>query len=253
MNILSISVIDEFIRDIPYIQIIGILLIAVLSFVLYIFIDHLMKKHEKGRSEDGDDSTKDSETETVSDKANRKLNNKIKELNKDLSSKDAEIKELKEKLSSKDAMIDELNKKIFSLEETIRTYEKSKDKGDQKEHSNSSQQTMSPKGPAQVLETSNSLSGYSELTVLNGRLVKAESEHTVYYRSWRKKNKMFFEFVNNDRTRKAINNRTIIIEPFCIKQDDSKSPDLSEEIETKVPGILNEDYSIFKKAEIIYK
>ena len=239
MNILSISVIDEFIRDIPYIQIIGILLIAVLSFVLYIFIDHLMKKHEKGRSEDGDDSTKDSETETVSDKANRKLNKKIKELNKDL--------------SSKDAMIDELNKKIFSLEETIRTYEKSKDKGDQKEHSNSSQQTMSPKGPAQVLETSNSLSGYSELTVLNGRLVKAESEHTVYYRSWRKKNKMFFEFVNNDRTRKAINNRTIIIEPFCIKQDDSKSPDLSEEIETKVPGILNEDYSIFKKAEIIYK
>ena len=239
MNILSISVIDEFIRDIPYIQIIGILLIAVLSFVLYIFIDHLMKKHEKGRSEDGDDSTKDSETETVSDKANRKLNKKIKELNKDLSSKDAEI--------------NELNKKIFSLEETIRTYEKSKDKGDQKEHSNSSQQTMSPKGPAQVLETSNSLSGYSELTVLNGRLVKAESEHTVYYRSWRKKNKMFFEFVNNDRTRKAINNRTIIIEPFCIKQDDSKSPDLSEEIETKVPGILNEDYSIFKKAEIIYK
>ena len=251
MNILSISIIDEFLKGIPYIQVIGILLIFVLFFVLYIFIDNLMKKHEKGLGEDGDDSTKDSENETVSDKANHKLNNKNKELNKELSNKDAKIKELKEELSSKDAKIDELNKRISSLEKTIRTYEKSKDKGNQKEHSN--QQTMSPKGPAQVLETSYSLSGYSELTVLNGRLVKAESEHTVYYRSWRKKNKMFFEFVNNDRTRKAINNRTIIIEPFCIKQDDSKSPDLSEEIETKVPGILNEDYSIFKKAEIIYK
>ena len=93
---------------------------------------------------------------------------------------------------------------------------------------------------------------FIELAVINGSLVKEESEQT-YYRAWREKGQLLFEFVNNDRTRKAINNRTIIIEPFCIKLESSKSPDNSEEIETKTPGILNEDYTIRRKAEIIYK
>lgn len=101
--------------------------------------------------------------------------------------------------------------------------------------------------------SSNSLLDYSDLTVLNGILKKAEPDQIVYYRSWEKNGKLLYEFVNNERTRKAINNRSVIIEPFCIKREDSKSPDASEEIETIDPGILNEDYSIIKKAVIIYK
>ena len=93
---------------------------------------------------------------------------------------------------------------------------------------------------------------YIELAVINGCLVKEESEQT-YYRAWRENGPILFEFVNNDRTRKAINNRTIIVEPFCIKLESSRSPDVSEKIETKTPGILNDDYTLRKKAEIIYK
>ena len=91
------------------------------------------------------------------------------------------------------------------------------------------------------------------LTPLEGPLVEAGPEHAVYYRAWRKDGKFYFEFVNNDRTKKAINNRTSIIEPFCEKVESSKSPDDSEMIATITPGLLNDDYTVIDKAKIEYK
>ena len=91
------------------------------------------------------------------------------------------------------------------------------------------------------------------LTVLEGPLVEAAPEHAVYYKAWKNKGNIYFEFVNNDRTKKAINNRTSIIDPFCDKVESSKSPDNSEMVSTITPGLLNDDYSVLEKAKIEYK
>ena len=51
----------------------------------------------------------------------------------------------------------------------------------------------------------------------------------------------------------AINNRSILIEPFCIKMEKSISPDEADMVETKIPGILSDDFTVIEKAKIIYK
>ena len=91
------------------------------------------------------------------------------------------------------------------------------------------------------------------LTVKNGLFAEADSNGVYYYKTWTAKGKKLFEFVNNDRTLKAINNRSILIEPFCIKMEKSISPDEAAMIETIEPGILSDDYTVEEKAKIIYK
>ena len=97
------------------------------------------------------------------------------------------------------------------------------------------------------------ISNIRYLTVLEGPLVEAGPEHVVYYKAWKKGGVIYFEFVNNDRTKKAINNRTSIIDPFCEKVESSKSPDDSEKVITITPGLLDNDYSVIEKARIEYK
>ena len=169
-------------------------------------------------------------------------------LEKQLSGKNEEIESLQSQLSKKEKEIESLRSQIKAL--SNRNIKPSYDSNKQEDY-NEKKDVDENKNT-----NSNPLVGqlnYIELAVINGNLVKAESEQTTYYRAWMEKGQILFEFVNNDRTRKAINNRTIIIEPFCIKLEHSKSPDVSEEIETITPGILNDDYTLRKKAEIIYK
>jgi hypothetical protein len=87
----------------------------------------------------------------------------------------------------------------------------------------------------------------------NGNLIHCEEGYPAYYRAWKEKEKIKFEFVNSDRTKKAINNRSTFIEPFCNKTEESKLPDESDHIETITPGILNDDYTVNVKAVIRYK
>jgi len=94
---------------------------------------------------------------------------------------------------------------------------------------------------------------YEDYTVSDEKLIKAGPEHIVYYKVWRENEKLRFSFVNNDRTMKAINNRDFFIEPFCEKMENSTPPNQANRIETIEPGYLNSDYSISKKAKIIYK
>ena len=169
-------------------------------------------------------------------------------LEKQLSGKNEEIESLQSQLSKKDKEIESLRSQIKAL--SNRNIKPSYDSNKQEDY-NEKKDVDENKNT-----NSNPLVGqlnYIELAVINGNLVEAESEQTTYYRAWRENGQILFEFVNNDRTRKAINNRTIIIEPFCIKLEYSKSPDVSVEIETITPGFLNDDYTLRKKAEIIYK
>ena len=87
----------------------------------------------------------------------------------------------------------------------------------------------------------------------DGNLIHCEEGYPVYYRAWKERERINFEFVNSDRTKKAINNRSTFIEPFCNKIEDSKLPDESDFIDTITPGILNDDYTVKEKAVIRYK
>ena len=105
------------------------------------------------------------------------------------------------------------------------------------------------------IDKERSLSTSNKLLTIggNGNLIHCEEGYPAYYRAWKEKEKIKFEFVNSDRTKKAINNRSTFIEPFCNKTEESKLPDESDFIETITPGILNDDYTVNVKAVIRYK
>ena len=94
---------------------------------------------------------------------------------------------------------------------------------------------------------------YTNLTISDGKLVEASIGQTAYYRSWLQKGKILFEF-NGERQRmkKAIYNRTAILDPFCLKDASSILPEEANYLETIHPGELDSDYNIIKKATIKY-
>lgn len=219
------------------------LLLLLLLLVLWIFID-TQRKNRKTKQTDEAGSTgmklglSDNERNLVSE--NLKLNSLVTKLQEEISTKDAQIKDWEDK--------------FFMLQKASQSYNGfNSGTLDTQKQELPEEEEKEDKVINKILEATEPQSSNMFFTVLNGNLVEAEPDQTIYYHCWKEKGKMLFEFVNNERTRKAINNRTVIIEPFCIKQEMSKSPDLSEVIETKIPGILNEDFTIFKKAEIIYK
>lgn len=92
---------------------------------------------------------------------------------------------------------------------------------------------------------------YINLTISDGKLVEASIGQTTYYRSWHHKDKIFFEFYCERNTmKKAIYNRTAILDPCCNKDASSVLPDEANYIETLRPGELDSDFNIIKKATI---
>ncbi|MCR5642258.1 MAG: hypothetical protein K6G32_02815 [Prevotella sp.] len=90
---------------------------------------------------------------------------------------------------------------------------------------------------------------YVSLTVTNGSLAVASSSQGSYYRAWNSNGKILFEFFS-DKTAKAINNRSVIIDPFCDKALESLSADDASNIETCQFGTLNNDYTLISKTII---
>lgn len=91
------------------------------------------------------------------------------------------------------------------------------------------------------------------LTVQDGKLIEANTEQAIYYKMWNEGNKNFFVFVNNERTKKAINNRTIIIEPFCDEVNSSKDPDKSNFVDVCKPGVITNNFTVVEKIKIQYR
>ena len=87
------------------------------------------------------------------------------------------------------------------------------------------------------------------LTVMNGSLVVASPSQGAYYRAWTSNGKILFEFFS-DKAAKAINNRSVIIEPFCDKDSASVPADQASNIETCQYGTLNSDYTLNTKTII---
>jgi len=90
---------------------------------------------------------------------------------------------------------------------------------------------------------------YIALTVTDGNLTIASTSQVSYYRAWKIDDDIFYEFYS-DKTAKAINNRSVIIEPFCEKDPASVPADQASHIETTIYGFLNKDYSVKTKTII---
>ena len=213
--------------------------------VIWVIIDTRRWNKQRNRERKKKNIDKDKINENID------LKKSNKELEEEISKKKDEIIMLKNKLSEKDNDIAILRRQIMELNKSSSMGYMSSNESNKQEDNNINNDSSGINKNSS--KTFVGHSNYYELAVINGNLVEAESEQTTYYRAWRENGQILFEFVNNDRTRKAINNRTIIIEPFCIKLEYSKSPDVSVEIETITPGFLNDDYTLRKKAEIIYK
>lgn len=90
---------------------------------------------------------------------------------------------------------------------------------------------------------------YTALTVTDGKLTLASPSQVSYYRAWEIEGDIFYEFYS-DKTAKAINNRSAIIEPFCEKEPTSIPADQASHVETVLYGFLNKDYSVKTKTTI---
>lgn len=227
-----------------FFKIIGGVFLFILVCVALIYIDSYRQNKKNEINENG-------RRTPLPEEKREKVRNiqDIKKENVDLKN---ELDEKKKEIEKKDDKIKLLNEELLRLRKESLNKSSSTSNSDSGNSDGNKEQESDQRGESEpIISDKNSI--YNDMTVANGSLVKAESEQTTYYRTWCEGGEILFEFVNNDRTRKAINNRTIIIEPFCIKLEYSKSPDSSEMVETITPGILNEDYSLRKKAEIIYK
>lgn len=94
---------------------------------------------------------------------------------------------------------------------------------------------------------------YIFLKAADRKLVESDVSSS-YYRAWIYENVLYYEF-HCDRTRiqKAINNRSVLVEPFSVKDGSSIEVDESTDILTTKPGRLDpESYEIIEKAIIKY-
>lgn len=236
-----------------YIIKIGVIAIVAIIF-LYIFIAILKKKSDfvdnskKKRKVDVQPSLALSEKELPTKFTKKQL--------KRVEKYEEKVDDLEKKNSELDKKVKELTNQIEILRKDIRAI--------QEKNTNSSPNASGNPSPiSNNVATKEKTNGQNEHPIVisyerltiggDGNLIHCEEGHQVYYKAWKEGERIKFEFVNNDRTKKAINNRSTYIEPFCNKIEDSKLPDESNYIDTITPGILNNDYSVKEKAVIRYK
>jgi len=166
------------------------------------------------------------------------------------------VDNLEKKNSELEKKVKELTNQLEALRKDIRIVQERDTKSSPSASKNSSPEfcDISNKRKANNENSHPIAISYERLTLGgDGNLVLCEEGYPVYYRAWKERERIKFEFVNSDRTKKAINNRSTFIEPFCNKTEESKFPDESDFIETITPGILNDDYTVKEKAVIRYK
>lgn len=94
---------------------------------------------------------------------------------------------------------------------------------------------------------------YTLLKISDEHLVEAMVNQQSYYRKWEFKGKYYYEFFcDSTKIGKAINNKSVIVEPFCEKDTASTSYDNAKSIETVHFGEIGADNAIIKKAIIKY-
>lgn len=172
-----------------------------------------------------------------------------KEFNKivgDMNDFDNDIESLESKIKKLELKHNKLSKEVCELEHLIKVSFKENETVKPSEKNVENKKTK-------IKEVKNIPErNYTNLTIRDTRLVKAEEYEQTYYRTWVEEGKFYFEFVEQERVQKVINNRYTIIEPFCDNSSDSNLPDESTQICVIQPGELNSDYNVIKKVVIKY-
>ncbi|MGM9799849.1 MAG: hypothetical protein ACI30M_04110 [Muribaculaceae bacterium] len=106
----------------------------------------------------------------------------------------------------------------------------------------------------QLKEEEGVFNAYILLSISDGRLVQASSSQTPYYRAWRQGGRLLYEFYcDSQKVKKAINNCSAIIAPFCLKDVKSVELNQAEAIKTVQFGELDSNYEILNKTIIKFK
>lgn len=92
---------------------------------------------------------------------------------------------------------------------------------------------------------------YVYLGVSDGQLIESNFLSS-YYRAWEYEGKTYYEFYcDESKMAKSINNRSVLIDPFCIKDESSIETAKAKRVETTVPGIIDISKKTILKQTII--
>lgn len=95
---------------------------------------------------------------------------------------------------------------------------------------------------------------YTNMAVSEGHLVPHTVGQTYYYHSWEYDGRYFFEFYcDQSKMTKAINNRSVLLEPFCQKEANSASVDEAKSVEIIEYGEIDKEFNIISKSVIRFK
>lgn len=95
---------------------------------------------------------------------------------------------------------------------------------------------------------------YTDLAVVDGKLVPWSMGKTSYYHYWEYEGRYFFEFFcEQTKAAKAINNRSAIIDPFCQKDSSSVAVDKANSMIIDKFGELDSELNVISKSIIIYQ
>lgn len=95
---------------------------------------------------------------------------------------------------------------------------------------------------------------YKALAVLDGKLTPCEIGQTQYYRCWEYEGRIFFEFYcDKSKAAKAVNNRSAILEPFCVKNPNSVPVDSAKSMIIEQFGEIDSNYNIISKLHIKFE
>lgn len=89
---------------------------------------------------------------------------------------------------------------------------------------------------------------FTYFTVADGKLIVALQGKASYYRSWEINGQRYYQFFcDKNIVKKAINNHSSVIDPFCVKSNDSVDYDFASYVETDECGLLDGNNNIKKK------
>lgn len=95
---------------------------------------------------------------------------------------------------------------------------------------------------------------YTNMAVSDGHLVPCTIGQNYYYHSWEYEGRYFFEFFcEQSKAAKAINNRSVILDPFCQKDSKSVPVDEAKSMENIEFGEVDKELNVISKLIIRFK
>lgn len=95
---------------------------------------------------------------------------------------------------------------------------------------------------------------YFNLAVSDGKLVPCSIGQTYYYHYWEYEGTFYYEFFcEQSKVAKAVNNRSVIIDPFCQKDSESVAVDEAKSMVIKQFGVIDQNFNVLSKSLISYK